>query len=1207
MSKPITRIGFSEAKKLLDFHANGPIGEHLAAEQLRGAVALHNILATQDFAYLADEVGMGKTYVALGVLCLLRFAHPDLRVLVIAPKKNIQEKWLKEWRNLVATNYLATDLVVKSFGNTPARPAVACHSLPGWAEEVVKNPDRDVFLRLPSFSFGMAQEESAARESKKRMRDELVRLGPMLERAGLDLRSLQDNNAFKDAYARSINALLPHYDLVIIDEAHNLKHGYGDSGRVSARNRLLAMTLGSAPDGAHEAFPLWGKRFDRVLFLSATPLESHYEELHHQLALFGFETSGSALLGEDAEKRAKEFMIRRLTRLDVAGDTYTKNMYRREWRGGGVRTHDEALEVPDAQSRLVVALVQRKVAEVIRHPKFDKTFQMGMLASFESFGETARKKRRGSSGEDANFDGSEQAETDAEKEGADVGVIKGLRTSYYKHVAQRPMPHPKMDCVVDSLRTTFGDGQKALVFVRRIRSVQEIGEKLRDHYDAWIEQNLRRELPNMGYELGKVFERYRAWRQSRMLASHIEEEAPRVEGEEGGAPRSATDEESGEVDDPNDDVTFFSWFFRGTGPEKCFSGASFRNNQLQGDTSPFGTFFDENYVLLLLGAAASEDPLGALSRAVEQNRAALGERLRRIATSRVRGRRGEVPRRAIFEAYQAAALVVLAGARLSFKRWAEAEALLDLRFPGTKREPERTERSSFPGPDEYLKIRTFFSGVQERPALARVFFPTRFERPAQFALDRELRRELLSCTARLGHAFITLWALAADLFGSLEARRAERSHDVVSKLLNKYCDRLESEICRGGLTAMYELSSVSQNFDEIVRLNFPEAKRAKYTDSIRKELRKELSAQRPVAGMFGGVTPRIVKQFRMPGYPLVLVSTDVVKEGEDLHTFCSKVIHYGIAWNPSEMEQRTGRIDRIGSATHRRLGALDRPVRVDEKLEAQYPYLGETVERLQMARLFRKMNRFVRAMHQSFGGEDLGTRSRESSVHVDQAFARDERDTAPIEGRLETKFEIDPKLLRGTQKINPAEKEERAEACVAHFSELVKSLGKRIRIDWHDEKREAGVGTTYRRGPRLLRPQEKDPWGENGVRQQPFLLYVEGAPIEGRALVHLTSPVGCIREDEPALAKLLEYQETFLGARICLVSEGEGLRSYTVTVEGDVLLDPETTDVEELCDLFAAVALCADDVEHVLLSDEDREYETFKEDLKKERATAHDG
>ena len=61
----------------------------------------------------------------------------------------------------------------------------------------------------------------------------------------------------------------------------------------------------------------------------------------------------------------------------------------------------------------------------------------------------------------------------------------------------------------------------------------------------------------------------------------------------------------------------------------------------------------------------------------------------------------------------------------------------------------------------------------------------------------------------------------------------------------------------------------------------------------------------------------------MPGFPLALVTTDVLQEGEDLHTFCSRVIHYGITWTPSAMEQRTGRIDRIGSLFQRAFDGLE--------------------------------------------------------------------------------------------------------------------------------------------------------------------------------------------------------------------------------------------------------------------------------------------
>jgi hypothetical protein len=46
-------------------------------------------------------------------------------------------------------------------------------------------------------------------------------------------------------------------------------------------------------------------------------------------------------------------------------------------------------------------------------------------------------------------------------------------------------------------------------------------------------------------------------------------------------------------------------------------------------------------------------------------------------------------------------------------------------------------------------------------------------------------------------------------------------------------------------------------------------------------------------------------------FPEVLISSPVLGEGVDLHRFCRHVIHHDLCWNPSTLEQRTGRLDRI--------------------------------------------------------------------------------------------------------------------------------------------------------------------------------------------------------------------------------------------------------------------------------------------------------
>jgi len=60
----------------------------------------------------------------------------------------------------------------------------------------------------------------------------------------------------------------------------------------------------------------------------------------------------------------------------------------------------------------------------------------------------------------------------------------------------------------------------------------------------------------------------------------------------------------------------------------------------------------------------------------------------------------------------------------------------------------------------------------------------------------------------------------------------------------------------------------------------------------------------------------VVKAFREDLTCRVLVCTDVAAEGVDLQ-FCRLVVNYDLPWNPMRIEQRIGRIDRIGQRSKR--------------------------------------------------------------------------------------------------------------------------------------------------------------------------------------------------------------------------------------------------------------------------------------------------
>jgi Helicase conserved C-terminal domain len=62
---------------------------------------------------------------------------------------------------------------------------------------------------------------------------------------------------------------------------------------------------------------------------------------------------------------------------------------------------------------------------------------------------------------------------------------------------------------------------------------------------------------------------------------------------------------------------------------------------------------------------------------------------------------------------------------------------------------------------------------------------------------------------------------------------------------------------------------------------------------------------------------RMFTGFNTPLVPEVLIVTTVGQEGIDLHRECRQVIHHDLPWNPATLEQRTGRIDRLGSKAER--------------------------------------------------------------------------------------------------------------------------------------------------------------------------------------------------------------------------------------------------------------------------------------------------
>ena len=122
---------------------------------------------------------------------------------------------------------------------------------------------------------------------------------------------------------------------------------------------------------------------------------------------------------------------------------------------------------------------------------------------------------------------------------------------------------------------------------------------------------------------------------------------------------------------------------------------------------------------------------------------------------------------------------------------------------------------------------------------------------------------------------------------------------------------------------------------------------------------------------------RLMLTFNTPFFPEVLVASSVMAEGVDLHQDCRHVIHHDLDWNPSTLEQRTGRVDRIGSKAEE----VNLPVVIYE------PYLAGTHDE-KMFRVVKDRERwFGVVMGETPDSSEWTTEQQAARVPLPQALA----------------------------------------------------------------------------------------------------------------------------------------------------------------------------------------------------------------------------
>lgn len=991
-----------EIRKILNLKGSDFIQPIVAERQLevirKGFNFLHQ--PENNALYIADEVGLGKTYIALGIASLMRHfaSNPETyQDIILVPKENLQTKWEKEIRQFIHNNYCQLDNRVRSVVGHPVGSIQIKNSLEAVPTDV---PGYHIY-RNSSLSFGLNYNSPKALKQQliNRLTDERsIEFFHQADRLGYLLAGEKD--LLKRFYAYLLSMNNAPFELVIVDEGHNFKYGLGDAGGddASDRNNVAARFFGLRQNSAYdkrifEDFPALKKcikpKVEKLIVLSATPKTYALMEIKRQFDCFlSLHPLSAARTENEVKDRLNYFLIRGKMEYELNTQFYSRNQCREEHRSGNVEKLENApgLKIKDNEQSLVMGLLQYNTIKHLQ-AKHNATFELGMLAGFETFKLDQQRRTE----DEPEF---EETRTRKIRSSQDEEILGAIINSYKDEFGVLP-PHPKQDAIVDAVFAQMKRREKSLVFVRRVASAYELERRLLDKWEKEIiyeELNgkWRKEMPSV--ELDALLNSYEAYMENRSLNENLDNIfsglISRME--------SSTDIYS--VKDKNGfpasgDNLRTALYYVFNNHKLLERGKEFYDFVLrQGALEKYKSEFLECSHHLIL---QTQEEWSARVGKDDEGRWADEEDESYFFHSYFRQPVNKYFRKS--RIYQADWLDLNFYQLNNHFRIAKT----DLQ-PLTKTEIKAKDTSDMREVQEiflkYIKEEEFQEHQiyeEEYPAsliskktlitvLLTSVFEKEFDNFLKTAGTKAKRKgdliqeiktlvTIVKSTLRNGIGFLPLYI--AD----------NGKGDFISNYLRLITD---VDSCFAGV--LVEIRSIISDYGLLQAVNFPDK-------DNQREIEGKLIFQSPVKGMSGVKKNKgkVAAQFRMPGYPYVLVTTDIFREGEDLHTYCQNIYHYGIAWNCSDMEQRTGRIDRINSLSNR-LMVKTQSNDFDGKIHVFYPYLEKTLEVNQVNTLFTSINQFTQAF------DIVDSLSEEGYVSIDKAI---EQVPAKLNVYMKSKFE----------------------------------------------------------------------------------------------------------------------------------------------------------------------------------------------------------
>jgi hypothetical protein len=899
---------------------------------------------------LADEVGMGKTYEALGLAAVVRHARPGSRIVIITPGPTLNEKWKKELERfetvfkfgerVTSVHHLSEFIeAVRKQRSLVVAPVTMFQSghgsgeqtymlslyfhwkdLHGHTANAIMSRFRDgeydrVDVRKDRF-LGMFElkelEPHLTRAFRRPNKNEPHRLDDLYQEAGLDAFTTDKSAAVRNAlsYARYVltQRFMRPIDLLIVDEAHKLKNPW------AMRSRAM-----------HHAF---NRRFLKAAFLTATPFQLDVGELKEMFKLFA------------RAKGASQGLIGQIDALLASVREYQDlyDDFEQTWSGLGPIVAGQFVDLYDndpGSSTIVndpsFSIVKKQIDKLqeLKKDSIEPGFRQWMIRSLRddkrmyrrqdprtisAKGATAlpfliydrfiaelfrRKRQTFKPAVEINMVSSYSAADEGQIMANDGDTIPAEALPYW-HIIKRTLAelktdvreHPKVQNVTTDALDAADLGEKTLIFCSRIATLGLLRSELGELWEQRMLEKWRLVYPTAAAD--SIFDASESdVRRRRGRHSLLRDRFHR----------------------PQDAL------FLALREPYLRTAAPIANWALQHLPGVIAAANERLQTIRVGKSAAERLDYQVAKRCVEQ--AAVESWIAAGSKGNTRDERIETMRQADF-------------LRLG----------MDLQEGEQKIDYLGDERPSWTISKRVARL-VIEGGGSLCEALS----------DELDCLDMKRRTRVVEQLAR--YLTYKQMPFMAELLGAAQINGLSVDpveSDALLAFVDQFWHTDAGKLWVGRLRAFLEyfVQRTPEQQEDI--LNGP----IKTGDFVRDTADQD-------------ARERLVEAFNTPLYPMVLVANEVMQEGMDLQKYCRRVVHHDLLWNPAQIEQRIGRIDRLGSLISRLRGR-----NAAAKLEILYPIIRHTIDE----RMYRtvktreKWLEFLLGAHPNFSEYSFGDEIR---------------------------------------------------------------------------------------------------------------------------------------------------------------------------------------------------------------------------------------